>query len=66
MKNMAKKEIKTVRLKRLEGNLALVMKSKRYVEGELDRVREKEEILRKKIGRQKKAISLVNKAKKLR
>ena len=62
----AKKETKTIRLKRLENKLAFLQKSKKYVDSELDRIRKREKDLSKKISKEKKAISLVNKAKKLR
>lgn len=61
-----KKEMKTVRLRKLEGKLALLEKSRNYVEGELKKIREKENYIRDKIRKEKKAILLVNKAKRLR
>jgi hypothetical protein len=61
-----KKEIKTVRLKRLEEKLALIQKTKDYLENELRKVREKEAYTRDKMGKERQAIVLVNKAKKLR
>lgn len=61
-----KKEIKTIRLKRLEGKLAIIIKSRNYVENELKRVRNEENYIKEKIRKEKKAIMLVNRAKKLR
>ena len=61
-----KKEIKTVRLRRLEGKLALIQKSGDYLENELKKIRDKESILRDKIRKEKKAIALVTRAKRLR
>jgi sugar diacid utilization regulator len=62
----AKKEVKTARLKSFEGKLALIMKFKNYLENELERIRNRESFIRGKISKEKKAISLVNRAKKLR
>ena len=61
-----KKEAKTVRLRRLEGKLAIIEKTENYLENELRKVKDKEAVLREKIRKEKKAISLVNRAKKLR
>ena len=61
-----KKEIKTVRLRRLEGKLALIQKTENYLGNELKKIRDKESILRNKISKEKKAIALVNRAKRLR
>lgn len=61
-----KKEEKTIRLKRLEQKLLLILKSKDYVENELKKIRQKEMDVRGKIRKEKKAISFVNRAKKLR
>ena len=58
--------MKTVRLRRLEAKLSLMNKSEDYVKKELEKIRKKGAILRNKISKEKKAISLVNKAKKLR
>ena len=63
---MAQKEVKTVRLRRLEEKLILIQKSKNYVENELEKIRGREAFLRDKISKEKKAISLVNRAKRLR
>jgi len=63
---MAKKEIKTVRLRRFEYKLSLIQKSRTYVENELKKIREKEAFIRGKIRKEKKAITLVNRAKRLR
>jgi len=60
------KEVKTTRLKKLEGKLSLILKSKNYIENELRRIRDKEKETREKISKEKKAISLINRAKKLR
>ena len=61
-----KKEVKTVRLRRFEYKLSLIQKSRVYVENELKKIREKETFTRGKIRKEKKAIALVNRAKKLR
>ena len=61
-----KKETKTIRLKRLEGKLAIVIKSKNYAENELKKIQGIEQIIKEKIRKEKKAISLVNRAKRLR
>ena len=61
-----KEEVKTVRLKRLEGKLILILKSKRYLESELEKIRNKENYVKNNINKEKKAISLINKAKRLR
>lgn len=60
------KEVKTTRLKKLEEKLFLILKSKNYVENELKRIRDKEKETREKIRKERKAISLIIKAKKLR
>ena len=62
----SKKEKKTVRLRRLEEKLLFVEKSKNYLEKELEKIRGKEADIRSKISKERKAISLVNMAKKLR
>lgn len=61
-----KGEVKTARLKSFEGKLILLLKSKNYLENELEKVRNKESYIRNKISKEKKAISLINKARKLR
>ena len=50
----SKKEVKTIRLKRFEGKLALIQKSKNYVEDELKKIRDKERYIKDKIGKEKK------------
>ena len=62
----AKREEKTVRLRRLEGRLVLLLKSRNYLESELEKIRKKESYIRNKISKEKKAISLINRAKRLR
>lgn len=62
----SKKEAKTVRLRRLEDKLALVQKTENYLEEELKKIRDKGAVLREKIRKEKKAISLANRAKSLR
>ena len=62
----SKKEVKTVRLRRFEEKLVLIQKSKNYLENELKKIRDKESVLRDKISKEKKAIALVTRAKKLR
>jgi len=44
----------------------LIQKSRTYVENELKKIREKEAFIRGKIRKEKKAITLVNRAKRLR
>jgi predicted nucleic acid-binding Zn-ribbon protein len=60
------KELKTKRLRKLEEKLSFILKSKCYVENEIKKIREKEKETREKISKEKKAIYLVNRAKKLR
>jgi len=62
----AKREEKTVRLKRLEGRLILILKSKRYLESEIEKIKKKESYIKNKISKEKKAISLINRARRLR
>jgi len=63
----AKKELrKSNRLKRLEGKLSVTQKSKEYLERELSTIKGKEEKLKDKIRKEKQAISLIDRAKKLR
>ncbi len=62
----SKKEVKTVRLKRLEGKLAVIEKSEEYLRNELSRLNSKERVIRDKISKEKKAIALVNRARRLR
>ena len=54
------------RLKKLLENLLIAEKSGRYFEGELSKIREQERRLREKIRKERKAISLINQAKRLR
>ena len=61
-----KKELTSARLKNFRQKLAVTEKSKQYIEKELPKIRDKETVLRKKMSREKKAISLINRAKKLR
>ena len=63
---ITKKNGETVRLRRLEEKLSLIQKSENYLKNELKKIRDKGAVLRNKIGREKKAIFLVNKAMKLR
>ena len=64
------KEVKKVltsnRLMHFMQKLSTVQKSKKYIEKELPRLRDKEWSLRDKIKKEKKAIALVNRARKLR
>lgn len=53
-------------LRNLEEKLKIVRKTKLYLQKELPRLREKEVVLRQKIGKERKAIALMNRAKKLR
>ncbi|GAI99280.1 unnamed protein product [marine sediment metagenome] len=61
-----KEEVKSNRLKALEKKFAIIEKSKNYLEQELFKIRDIEKKLREKIRKEKKAISLLNMAKKLR
>ena len=65
MKN-EKKEVSSARLENFKERLKIIQKSKAYLENELPKIREREERLRKKISKEKKAISLINRAKRLR
>ena len=63
----AKKGIKSSRrLQHFMQQLSIVQKSKKYIERELPRLRDREMTLREKISKEKKAITLVNRARKLR
>jgi len=64
--NSEKKEEKTSRLKKLEGRFLLAEKSKRYLQKEFSRIMNKEEKLREKIRKEKRAILFSNRAKRLR
>ncbi|MEK6819974.1 MAG: hypothetical protein AABY03_02145 [Nanoarchaeota archaeon] len=66
MKKTIKEVVSSVRLENFRQALRNVLKSIGYVQKELPRLRENEFILKKKISREKKAISLVNRAKRLR
>lgn len=61
-----KKETKTTRLKKLEENLKVTKKSREYLETELFKIKEREVRINEKIGKEKQAMALTNKAKKLR
>ena len=60
------KEVKTNTLKKLEKRLKIIGKSGNYIEQELFKIKEKERKLKEKIRKEKKAISFVNRAKRLR
>jgi len=60
------KEVKTTRLKEFEKKLLIIKKTKAYLEKEIFKIRDKETKMKEKIIKEKQAISLVNKAKKLR
>ncbi len=60
------KEVKTTRLKEFEKKLLIIKKTKAYLEKEILKIRDKETKMKEKIMKEKQAISLVNKAKKLR
>ena len=62
----ARKEAVSNRLRNFQQKLAIVGKSKDYLERELPRLRERKAYLKEKISKEKKAIALVNRAKKLR
>lgn len=66
MKKSVKKEVKSARLRNFEGRYKMLDKSRKYLEKELSKVREKEAVLRKHISKEKRAISLINRAKRLR
>ncbi|MEK6842818.1 MAG: hypothetical protein AABX84_03295 [Nanoarchaeota archaeon] len=61
-----RKEVNSRRLGNLRARLAITEKSKMYLEKELPKLRDREWKLREKISKEKKAISLVNRAKRLR
>ena len=64
---MKKEEvIKTSCLKKLEKKLAIIEKSKDYLATELSKIRAEETELKGKIRKEKEAVSLMNKAKRLR
>lgn len=62
----AKKEVKTRRLKSFEKQLSVTLKSKEYLEKELEKIKKKEIAQRKKIAKEKQAITLSLRAKRLR
>lgn len=61
-----KKEVKSSRLKKLEKDFSIIEKSKNYLEKELSKIKNKEGQLKEKIRKEKQAIFLTEKAKKLR
>ena len=61
-----KKDLTSARLKNFKKKLVVTEKSKKYIEKELPKIRDKEAELRKRMSNEKKAISLINRAKKLR
>ena len=61
-----RKEVTSARLENFRARLAMIDKSKKYLEKELPRLRDRESDLRKKISKERKAIYLVNRAKRLR
>jgi len=61
-----KKVVTSNRLLHFMQKLVTIEKSKKYIEKELPRLREKEWNLRDKIKKERKAIALVNRARKLR
>ncbi|MBU2562488.1 MAG: hypothetical protein KKF68_02400 [Nanoarchaeota archaeon] len=61
-----KKSEKSNLLKKLEGKIVIVDKTKNYLKEETSKIRKEEEKLKRKISKEKKAISLINRAKKLR
>ena len=61
-----KKGATSQRLRNFLARLVMIGKSKKYLENELVKVREKEPGLRKKISKERKAVSLINRAKRLR
>ena len=66
MKKTIKEVVNSVRLENFRQALRNVLKSIGYIQKELPRLRESESVLKTKISREKKAISLVNRAKRLR
>ena len=63
---METKRMMSSRLKKLLGKLSVIDKTEAYLERELSKLREHERKLRGKIKKERKAIALVNQAKKLR
>jgi len=61
-----KRDEKSSRLKKFEKQLSIIRKSKNYLEKELSKIRDKEDTLEEKIRKEKKAILLTKKVKKLR
>ena len=66
MKKTIKEVINSVRLENFKQRLRNILKSKEYIERELPKLRDRETKLREKISKEKEAISLVNRAKRLR
>ena len=58
--------IKTSRLEKLEKKFEVTAKSKNYLETELSKIRIQETELKAQIRKEKEAVSLMNKAKRLR
>ena len=58
--------IKTSRLEKLEKKLVIIEKSKNYLGTQLAKIRAEEAELKGKIRKEKEAVSLMNKAKRLR
>jgi hypothetical protein len=58
--------IKTSRLEKLEKKLGVIEKSKNYLETELSKIKAQEAELKEKTRKEKQALSLMNKAKRLR
>ncbi len=60
------KEVKSSYLKRLEKKLIGIEKSENYLMEEISKIRQKKAKLKEKIKKEKRAISLMNRAKKIR
>jgi hypothetical protein len=58
--------VKTSRLKDLENKIGIIEKSKDYLMKELSKIRVRETELKERLRKEKQAVSLMNKAKKLR
>lgn len=66
MKKQVRKEVESNRLTELREKLSVVEKSKEYIEKELPKLRDSIFGLKDKIRKEKKAISLINRAKRIR
>ncbi len=60
------KEVKSSRLRKLKRRFEVIERSENYLKEELSKIREKKAQLKEKIRKEKKAISLTNRARMLR